>query len=218
MWHFTLVEVKSMQWQQKQHKRIGQRWLALGLALGVVLAAPAAFCDVYAWRTEDGTYAYTDNRDHVPARYADQVKVISTGKLKDYARFTPQVKADGDRYAAALEKRLQYLRQVNDSAPAAIATPVAATAATAPGSMLSLSTGDSRAPQIEVPVGQGGAPIIVEPVNAKRTGEFRTRRVTVISQGGHTLAVIKSNPHTFNPMLDIHDEAALDQGAPLRDD
>ena len=84
-----------------------------------------------------------------------------------------------------------------------------------PPNMISLSTGSSHAPDIQVPAGNGRGPIVVEPVLAKQTGDFRTRRVTVIKQGGETLAVIKGNPHHFNPLDDIYDEDELVEGAPL---
>jgi hypothetical protein len=95
---------------------------------------------------------------------------------------------------------------------------VAATAATsgAPQQTISLSTGDPRAPEIQVPVGQGSGPIVVEPVLAKRSGDAVTRRVTVIRQGGKTIAVIKGNSRQYNLSTDIHDEEELENGAGLR--
>ena len=181
-----------------------------------LLAAPAAFAETYTWRTDDGGYAYTDDRDQIPARYADRVKVVRSGSLTSYERYTPQDDAASDAYAARLAERLQYLRAVNgDAAPSRSAARQAPAAAPL-GNTIALSTGDPRAPEIQVPVGGNAGPIIVEPVNAKRTGDFRTRRVTVVRQGGETIAVIKGNPHHFNPSNDIHDEDELEAGAPLR--
>ena len=49
-------------------------------------------------------------------------------------------------------------------------------------------------------------------MNAKRTGDFRTRRVTVIRQGDKTVAVVKGSPVHQNPSTDIYDEDALEKG------
>jgi hypothetical protein len=57
---------------------------------------------------------------------------------------------------------------------------------------------------------------VIEPVLAKRSGDVVTRRVTVIRQGGRTIAVIKGNSHQYNPSTDIHDEEELENGAALR--
>ncbi len=204
---------------QRQHSKSGNYLVALALvaiatALGMVLA-PAAHAEIYAWRTEDGGYAYTDDRENVPARYALQVQVIQAGKLSDYERFTPQDDLATSHYAARLAERLSYLRAVNGH-PMHAAAPQVAAAVVPAQRTISLSTGDDRAPEIQVPIGPGSGPIVIEPVNAKRSGDVRTRRVTVVRQGGETIAVIKGNPHQFNPSTDIHDEEDLEEGAPLR--
>ncbi len=198
---------------RRRHSKIGRARLAIGIVLGLVLGAPAAFAEMYSWRTEDGGYAFTDDRDHVPARYAGQVTVLPSRKLADYERFTPQDDAARSQQADRLAERLSYLRSINVPAPY-VAVPAATSAAMQ--RTISLSTGDPRAPEIQVPVGLGSGPIIVEPVLAKRSGDVRTRRVTVIRQDGQTIAVIKGNPHQFNPANDIHDEEALEDGAALR--
>ncbi len=195
------------------HPKIGIARLAIGIALGLVLAAPAAFAEMYSWRTEDGGYAFTDDRDHVPARYAGQVTVLPSRKLADYERFTPQDDAARSQQASRLAERLSYLRSLNAPAPYLAATP-ATSAATQ--QTISLSTGNPHAPEIQVPVGQGSGPIVVEPVLAKRSGDVRTRRVTVIRQGDQTIAVIKGKSHETNPISDIHDEEELENGASLR--
>ena len=123
--------------------KIGIARLTIGIALGLVLAAPAAFAEMYSWRTEDGGYAFTDNREHVPARYADQVTVMPSRKLADYERFTPQDDAARSEQADRLAERLSYLRSLNAPAPY-IAAPAVTSAATQ--RTMSLSTGDPRAP------------------------------------------------------------------------
>lgn len=203
-----------MQLKQTRTALRGVHLAPLALALGLVLAAPAAMAEMYAWRTDDGGYAYTDDLDQVPARYKDRVTVVGTKKLEDYERFTPQDSAASDRYAERLAERLAHLREVN--APQLRAAAPATVAAMVPERTLSLATGDEEAPRIDVPIEQGAGPVVVEPVQAKRSGDIRTRRVTVIRQGGETLAVIKSDPQQFDLADDIHDEEDIEAGAPLR--
>jgi len=48
-----------------------KRILSSALGASLVLAAPvAALADIIAYRTDDGVFAYTDDREKVPARYA----------------------------------------------------------------------------------------------------------------------------------------------------
>lgn len=195
-----------------QQKRNSRGMTALILGMGVALIAPAVSAEIYAWRTEDGGYAYTDDRDQVPARYADQVEVLRDRKLQAYERYTVQDGDAGRDYADKLSARLERLRAMN--APDA-RTAVSSKPGARPQNTLALSTGDDRAPYIQVPAGNGLGPIVVEPVNAKETGDIRTRRVTVIRQGDETLAVIKGNPHVFNVNDDIYDEDELVDGASL---
>lgn len=202
-----------MKRQQNQNTREITRGVALGLGLAFLLAAPAVSAEIYAWRTEDGGYAYTDDRDQIPPRYASQAKLVRSRSLGDYERFTPQDAAAGQDYATKLAARLERVRALNAAgAPA----PVRAAAAPAvAGSTIAFATGDPRAPEIQVPTGNGTGPIVVEPVLAKQNGDFRTRRVTVIRQGDETLAVIKGTPHHFNPVDDIYDEDELVDGVEL---
>jgi hypothetical protein len=205
------VEVKRM---QRMQQRSGAR-AAVGIAvgLGLWLAAPAALAEIYAWRTDDGGYAYTDDRDQVPARYASQVKVLPGGQLADYARFTRQDTQASDRYAARLSERLAHLRAVN-APELATASPHAV--GVGAQQTVSLATGDVRAPEIQLPVAAGAGPIVVEPVTSKRSGDIRTHRVTVVRQGDETLAVIKSHRQITN-VNEFEDDDDLAAGLPLED-
>jgi hypothetical protein len=180
--------------------------IAAGLVLGVAQVASA---DIYAWRTEDGGYAYTDNKDHIPARYRAQAKAIGDRSLSTYKRFTPQDSEAGARYAEKLTQRLQALRAANaQSAQASRAVAAASGAAPATGTLL-VSTGSGNAPQIQVPMATDGSPLVVEPVLSKRTGDSRTRRTTLVKQGDHTVAVILGPPHNFDPVDGIVNEGEV---------
>ena len=193
---------------RKNTMRIGR---SLSFALVLALVAPSISAEMYSWRTEDGGIAYTDDRDQIPARYASQAKRMRSGSLSGYERFTPSDDTAQESYASRLQQRLDHLRAVNAAPPVSRHAAVAPGAA-APGGTVSVATGNARVPEIQVPIGENAAPIIVEPVNAKRTGDFRTRRVTVIRQGDRTVAVVKSSPVVQNPSTDIYDEDELEQG------
>jgi hypothetical protein len=180
-----------------------------GAAL-VLAFAQAAVAEIYAWRTEDGGYAYTDDRDQIPARYREQAQALKRRSLESYERFTPQDAASAEDYAERLERRLQSLREAN--ARSAVASTAAQPQAAPTGNLL-VSTGGDNAPQIEVPMSaSSSAPVVVEPHLSKRSGDFRTRRTTVVRQGDRTIAILKGPPHNFDPVNGILDEDELEAG------
>src|SRR5262245_36844809 len=77
-----------------------------------LLAAPIA-ADIIAYRTEDGVFAYTDDHDKVPARYAHDAVTVRDTNLHAYPRLTVEDSRSTSAVNARLEKRLDYLRQVN---------------------------------------------------------------------------------------------------------
>lgn len=187
------------------------RVVVLG-ALFLVPLTPSVTAEVYSWTTEDGTRAWTDDRDSVPPRYADQVRVLGEkdSGLQGYERLTRPDPAASDRYADRLAQRLEHLRRVNDQPTAAATARRAAPSATT----LSLSTGGVNSPRIDLSTSgaPGEEPLIVEPVLTKRHGAVRTRRSTVVRQGDKTVAIIKGRRHHTNPNDDIYDEEDLDEG------
>lgn len=188
--------------------RAARASFAACLALGMAQAAAA---EIYAWRTEDGGYAYTDNRDHIPARYRAQAKPIGSRSLSSYERYTPQDPAASARYAERLERRLSALRAAN--AQGAVASRAAAAAAAPSAGTLLVTTGGENSPQIQVPMAENGSPLVVEPVLSKKTGDARTRRSTLIRQGDRTVSVILGPPHNFDPVDGIVDENEAIEGA-----
>jgi hypothetical protein len=189
---------------------VGRRGRAvLGACLALVVAQTAA-AEMYAWRTDDGGYAYTDDKDQIPQRYRAQAKLVSSSSLKSYERYTPQDSQASAQYAERLERRLAALRAANAAAPHA---PVAHAAPAAPhsGSLL-ISTGNENASAIEVPMASDGAPVVVEPVLSKAVGDARTRNSTLVKQGDRTIAVILGDPAVFDPISSIKDEGELIEG------
>ena len=109
-----------------------------------------------------------------------------------------------------LEKRLDYLRQLN--AASAAEREVAANAA-AQSTVISIPTGTAGAsvtsPSIEVAADASDAPIVVEPILTKEDDRARTRRTTIVKQGDKILAIMKGRSHHFDVNSDIYDEDAL---------
>ena len=182
-----------------------------GALLGSVLvsaAATPALADMYTWRTEDGGYAYTDDPKQIPARYRAQAKRIERQPLTSYARYTPQDPDASARYAERLERRLAALRDANEMAREIERERAAVEQ---PAQSVVMSAGGPYAPQITANV-TDDAPMVVEPVLIRETGDTRTRRATVIRQGGKVIALLKDSQHNYNVSEDILDEAELEAG------
>ncbi len=177
-----------------------------------LLAAPIA-ADMIAYRTEDGVFAYTDDRDKVPARYAADAVTVRDSALHTYPRLTLEDTPAARAVTARLEKRLDYLRQLN--AASAAEREVAANSA-AKSTVISIPTGtlgrDGKGvapPSIEVAASASDEPIIVEPILTKEDGRARTRRATIVKQGDKVLAIMKGRSHHVDVNSDIHDEDTL---------
>jgi hypothetical protein len=182
-------------------------FLAGAGALAAALVGAPIAADVIAYRTEDGVFAYTDDHDKVPARYrADAVTVRDTA-LKAYPQLTLEDTPTARAVTARLEKRLDYLRQVN--AASAAEREVAETAARK-NTVFSIPTGHGTAsPMMEVTAGGGAGPIVVDPILTTEFDRGRTRRTTLVKQGDEILAVVKGPQHHFNVNEDIYEEDEL---------
>jgi hypothetical protein len=176
------------------------------LVVAVALAAPVgATADIFGWRTEDGVFAYTDDRDNIPARYADQAVAVRDTRLAEYPRLTIEDTQASRAVSSRLAKRLDYLRQVN---AADAVTP--ATTAAAPGrTTVSVATGSAQVPTLDIATDAEAAPIVVEPIISRGSDEVRTRRTTLVKQGDHTLAVIHGRSHHIDVNEDIYEEEEL---------
>jgi hypothetical protein len=174
-----------------------------------LLGAPIA-ADIIAYRTEDGVFAYTDDHDKVPARYAADAVTVRDSKLHTYPRLTIEDTDAAREVSARLEKRLGYLRQAN--AASAAEREVAANAAAQQGTVISIPTapGSAGSPSIEVATNPSDGPVVIEPVRTKDGARAATRGTTVVKQGDKVLAIMKSRAHHIDVNSDFHDEAALE--------
>jgi hypothetical protein len=174
-----------------------------------VLGAPIA-ADIIAYRTEDGVFAYTDDHDKVPARYAADAVTVRDSALQTYPRLTLEDTPAARAVTSRLEKRLDYLRQLN--AASAAEREVAASSA-AQSTVISIPTGsgaNGTEPSIEIAAGASDAPIVIEPIHSKQDGRATTRRTTIVKQGDKILAVMKGQSQHFNASTDVYEEEALE--------
>ncbi len=177
---------------------MGKLLLAWAMFVGAVLVAlvwfvpaPASAGTIYSWRTEDGTYAFSDDPEAIPMRYRDQVRTRTTAGLRDYERYTQPVLGSGAQYAEELEARLVRLRATNAALAAAGPNTATATGASEVGPRISLRTGNASAPTIDLTTGAGTGPLVVETIFTRPEGKMVTRKSLIVRQGGKTIAIVR---------------------------
>jgi len=177
---------------------------SLVAALAVLgLVFPASAGSFYKWETDSGGIAFTDDPKQIPARYKDQAETVVVRKLDDFERFTPMARSEPPAYAARLDQRLGYLRDLN----ARTVSPHAVTAPQAPQGVAIRSGADE--PSIESYVGTGGeGPVIVETVRSRPDGSPVTRHITIVRRGDQILSVIK--PEQLHSKPRALDERSLE--------
>jgi hypothetical protein len=158
--------------------------IILTAALAVALLAPAAaFADLYRYETEQGTVAFTDDVERVPARYRASAKRQEVQNLKSYSRLT--VVPRGATYAPAETFAEEAAVETQTSEPGQEAV------AARPSVEISLGAGQA----IELPLGSD------KPITVRRNqwrhitdeGLGYMKPFTVIEQDGETIAEIE--PH-----------------------
>jgi len=196
-------------------KRTRNPWLAApaGALVALALAVPAQAGSIYSWVTEEGTFAFTDDPEKVPARYREEARERPARSLDEYERFTPEDPEAQTRYARGLTRRLQAMRELNgirSGAPAQAAAPRAAPApAAGAGSIALRPLGEEHGPRIDIPSGAGSEPVVVEETRYRPDGAVVTVPALVVKQGDRTLAIVKQRPRDTNPGRDIPDEDEL---------
>ncbi len=153
------------------------------MGFSLLLAGIARAGEIYSWTTVDGGVAFTDNPKNIPARYRDEVQVRKPVGIADYAQFTSEDSAETARYSDQLAKRVEYLRGMNSARAAAPAAAESVGVAS-----ITVSGVDLR-----LPAANPNAPIIVEKLRVKGSGQIATRHDTLVSQGGIPLAIVRGN-------------------------
>ena len=194
-------------------KRSIRSWTAL-LGTGALLAGGlAAAEEIYAWRTPDGGYAFTDDQKAIPPRYRDRVEVRRMDSLEGYRRFTPKDDEATHRYEERLAARLEHLRALNRQAEAPSSGAPADSAGPAPApprEQITLRTGQPDAPGIDITTSTDGEPIVVETILMGPRGKMVLQNVQVTRRGGKTIAVVKPRSREWN-VSDTVDEEDLQQ-------
>lgn len=203
----------------KLHKLICRSAL-LSLGLAVLAGSTASAGELYRWVTSDGTIAFTDDAKRVPKAYRAGATRTSRPTLQTFERFTPvDEKAEAAR-AGQLEERLAGLREINEpEALAPIETPAPAAPVVDRLDLRSEERVEGRklvgfrngrpvyrrtsrvrsvedpAPSLALPVDpESSAPILVEKRRVLDGDSGTTRHVTIVSQDGRTLSVVKPRP------------------------
>ena len=179
-----------------------------GAALSLALAAPAGAGTLYAWRTDDGGYAFADDLRRVPQRYRDRVEVRQSGDLVQHPRYTPQDEAATEAYARDLALHLQALRQRSQAWEDADEPAAPARA----DGQVTVRMGSDGRPVVDIPQSgsAGSKPVVIEDILAKPERGVQTRVNTVIRRGDEIIAIVRPENDTQRPSY--RDEADLDAG------
>jgi hypothetical protein len=177
----------------------------LAFALGA-LAAESAQAQIYAWRTDDGGYAFTDDEKAIPPRYRARAETRPDASLAGYRRYTAQDERATRSYEERLARRLEYLRARNERAAELAAAPAAGAAAR---EGLSLRTGSRNGGGLDIPIGSGDEPVVVETIFVRPDGKAVVQPTRVTRQGGRVVAIEKPRSREWNVLTDIHDEEDL---------
>lgn len=173
---------------------------------------------LYHWVTDDGTYSFTDDPDHVPAHYQAKARKQETKSLSSFERYSPTDAAAQATYRQELAKRLERLRALNGfadpyepppaPAPVGYQVPVAAAAPQQPGYEAIVEVNDSTS--LRVPTtGDGKGPIVVEERRVRRPGNITTVHDTVVRQGDQVLMIVRPDNSHEASASDITDERRL---------
>jgi hypothetical protein len=191
-------------------KRSIRSWTALVGTGALLVAGLATAEEVYFWRTQDGGYAFSDDQKAIPPRYRDSVEVRRTDGLEGYQRFTPKDDQATHRYEERLAARLEHLRALNRPAQAPSSGAPAASVAP-PGEQITLRTGSSDAPGIDITTSsEGDEPVVVEMILMRPKGKMVSQNVQVTRRGGKTIAIVKPRAREWN-VSDTIDEEDLKQ-------
>ncbi len=180
------------------------------LAVLVVAGPASAERAYYAWRTDEGAYAFSDDARAIPEAYRKQAQRHPLRSLGSYEQLTPSDPRASSAHAQRLDARLAYLRERSERVAAAATAPPARRSGSAPA--ITLRTGDQSTTLEITPAETGGSgePVIVETLSARREQDIVTHDNTIVRQGNQTLAIVRSRPRQWNISEDIHIESDLE--------
>jgi hypothetical protein len=177
--------------------------LCVSLLLSTLMAAPAAAGSVWRWTADDGSVAFADDAKKIPSQYRARAKVVRTGDLGGYARYTPaETRAASRERQLQLEERILRLRELNETGRATAAAPVSV------GATQTVLQLDNRT-SISIPNDGPGddEPVIVEQRRVRDRNNISTTHVTVVRKGDRILSVVR--PESAHDRADWGDEREL---------
>jgi hypothetical protein len=213
-----LIQNDTLQNQKhapRSSSRSSMARVAVAAFVCLAMAGTASAGTVYSWQTDDGTYAYTDDRKRIPSRYRATAKSRSMGQLSSYKRFTESTLPSSDDYGKRLYARLGHLR---DGGAIAMRAPGRGGASTGATFLVRTSGNrDGTTTQVGVPIdGPGSGPIFVDNMRVRADsvlgphGSIATRHITVTRQGGRVISV--SRPERNQRGLDFSYETDAIKG------
>jgi hypothetical protein len=190
---------------------MNRKWVARIGAMGLafVLGASASAGTLYSWKTEDGTFAYTNEKKRIPARYKGEAAESNLKSMKSYDRFTPGPKLDETSYGDRIVERLEVLRGNDTYVPTAAGTGFAAAGG---GNLVRINAGSgiNSGTEINIPVGAQAddmEPVVIEHVRMKPgKGRSATRHFKIVKQGDRILAVIKDRLKEHDRSSDLSED------------
>lgn len=186
--------------------------LAIVSCLALGLSAPAAAADrIYAWETDEGTLAFTDDPKRIPAQYRGVATSRPRADLGRYERASVVESTGTAPHADRLARRLAYLRGANGAI--AVAMPGIPGSGSAEAAFLVRTSGSSRgvSTQVGFPVSQGpgdsGEPIVTDNVRVMPRDSDATRHITVVRQGDEILSIVRPQLNQTSAVFDSEEEA-----------
>ena len=178
------------------------KMLSLCFLLTALIAGPASAGSVYRWTAADGSVAFSDDAKKIPSQYRASAKLVRTGDLGGYARYTPaETRAASRERSLQLEERLVRLREMNET-PALVRAPARVSQTS---TILQL---DNRT-AITIPNERlaSDEPLVVEQRRVRDRNNISTTHVTVVRQGDQIISVVR--PESAHDRADWADESEL---------
>lgn len=171
--------------------------ILLGSLLIAGLAGPAFAGNVWSWRTDDGSYAFTDDSKRIPAKHRAEARRRSMGKLTRYERYT-EINADVDKpYTERLRERRETLREMSEGAHYGAVIGAVRPDAAGLAFAVPASGGRGRAgagTSVILPIDQtssDGPATTIESIRVKPRNSLASRHWTVVKKGDRIVTVIK---------------------------
>jgi hypothetical protein len=184
----------------------------IAAAVLFAVAAPAGATVAYRWKTDDGTYAFTDDARRIPEKYRDQARASTMRPLRAYKNFTPAQRSGTQAYRKQLEQSARDLRKLNARLYGEGGTPTTTVYGPPSNDGAALWVGQAGQSTVALQEGLDTAsdePIVIEQKRFYLPGLMNsTRTNTIVRQGDRILAVTKPFAHQSD-ISDIPSESTL---------